>query len=70
MNFGHMMKAAIDLRIIISDLALLQFASCKEKELSLEQVLKFKAKLDVLMKRLPTTLAPHRISIPCHFNIQ
>ncbi|KAF9701037.1 hypothetical protein EKO04_000295 [Ascochyta lentis] len=69
MYLGHVVKATIDLRLIVNDLSLLQFAQSKEQELSSEQVLDFKTRLDGLMQQLPITLAPHRISLPCHFNI-
>jgi hypothetical protein len=70
MHLGHVMKATIDLRIIMNDISLLQFASGEQKELTSAQVLAFKARLDTLMQKLPPTLAPSRIWLPCHLNVQ
>ncbi|KZM24621.1 DNA binding [Ascochyta rabiei] len=69
MYLGHVIKATIDLRLIVNDISLLQFVHNEEKELSPQQVLDFKARLDGLMKQLPVTLAPRRISLPCHLNV-
>lgn len=69
MHLGHVMKATIDLRIIMNDISLLQFAD-EQKGLTSAQVLAFKTRLDLLMLRLPPVLAPSRISLPCHFNVQ
>lgn len=70
MYLGHVMKATINLRVIMNDISLLQFTSTESTELSFDQVLKFKARLDALMQNLPATLAPSRILLPCHFNVQ
>ena len=70
MHLGHVMKATIDLRIIMNDISLLQFASDEQRELTSAQVLALKIRLDLLMQKLPPTLAPNRITLPCHLNIQ
>lgn len=54
----------------MNDISLLQFASDEQKQLTSVQVLAFKARLDMLMKKLHPTLGPNRISLPCHFNVQ
>ncbi|KAF2633414.1 hypothetical protein BU25DRAFT_444169 [Macroventuria anomochaeta] len=69
MQLDHVMRATIDLRIIMNDISLLQFASHEQKELSPAQVLEFKVRLDRFLQKLPPTLAPSRISLPCHFNV-
>ncbi|KAJ4357058.1 hypothetical protein N0V95_002796 [Ascochyta clinopodiicola] len=69
MYLGHVIKATIDLRLIVNDLSMLQFVHSEEKDLSPQQVLDFKARLDALMKQLTANLAPGRISLPCHLNI-
>ena len=70
LRLGHVMKATIDLRIIMNEMSTLQFSSLEPRDLSLEQALGFKRRLDALMRSLPATLAPDRISLPCHFNVQ
>jgi hypothetical protein len=70
MHLGHVMKATIDLRIIMNDISLLQFASDEQNELTSARVLALKTRLDLLMQELPSSLAPKRISLPCHFNVQ
>ena len=70
LRLGHVMKATIDLRVIMNEVSLLQFSSLEPKDLSNDQALSFKTRLDALMQKLPATLAPNRISLPCHFNVQ
>ena len=70
LRLGHVMKATIDLRVIMNEVSLLQFSSLEPRDLSVDQALSFKARLDALMQKLPATLAPNRISLPCHFNVQ
>lgn len=70
MHLGYVMKATINLRIILNDMSLLQFATKEQKALTSAQVLAFKTRLDTLMQNLPPVLAPSRISLPCHLNVQ
>jgi hypothetical protein len=70
MYLGHVMKATVNLRIIMKNISLLHFASTEPTALFFEQVLKLRARLDALMQNLPTTLAPSGISLPCHSNVQ
>ncbi|KAH6642661.1 hypothetical protein C7974DRAFT_385900 [Boeremia exigua] len=69
MYLGHVMKATIDLRIIMNDIALEQFASQELKPLSSAQLLGFKRRLEAVIQKLPATLSPSRILLPCHFNV-
>lgn len=70
MRLGHVMKATIDLRIILNDIALARFASPGLTELSPGQLLGFKRRLELFNQKLHATLAPSKITLPCHFNVQ
>lgn len=70
MRLGHVMKATIDLRIIMNDIALAQFATHDLTGLTHRQKVEFKQRLESLMQKLPTSLAPSKIMLPCHFNVQ
>ncbi|KAJ4985950.1 C6 transcription factor [Stagonosporopsis vannaccii] len=69
MRLGYVIKATIDLRIIMNDIALAQFASQGPTELSSRQVLEFKRRLESFNQKLPAALAPSKILLPCHFNV-
>lgn len=70
MHLGHVMKATINLRIIMNEIALAQFSSYEPIQLSPNQVLGFKRRLEDLMQKIPAALMPSKIMLPCHFNVQ
>lgn len=70
MRLGYVMKATIALRVIMNDIALAQFASQQPTVLHPGHKLEFKRRLDSWMQKLPTTLNPNKILLPCHFNVQ
>lgn len=64
------MKATIDLRIIINDLAALQFDGSLNGQLSDKQLLEFISRLNNWVEQLPSALAAENISLPCQLKIQ
>lgn len=71
LHFGVLFKAIVELRTILSDIACNVFRpSGPSKKLSLAQSAQYRSRLEQWFGRLPSSLAPENIIIPCHFEIQ
>ncbi|CAO2648428.1 Nn.00g076950.m01.CDS01 [Neocucurbitaria sp. VM-36] len=68
-HYGHLFSATIGLRLILNDLAILQFNDLGSKDLSNEQLLEFIARLEEWMKALPSSLSAQSISHPFQLKV-
>lgn len=69
-HFGYLMQAAIELRLIMNDLAVRAFGNVAQQELPHEQLLNLLSRLESWKKDLPPIVSAQNISLPCQLKLQ
>ncbi|KAF4994626.1 hypothetical protein FGRMN_5671 [Fusarium graminum] len=66
LHIGHKMQAELELRAIMNGIALKLFGKPSERSLSVDEIIKFKNKIDTWLSTLPEPLQPRNLIFPLH----